>query len=313
MFVEAKVDQVTDTCLVCGSPDSWVDRATTHYLNLSEPLMVKICPNCQFRWLYPQPSAEDYEALYQTGYLGASKTRESEGRLLQEYKPIDEGYENETVPLRTKWFELRLKRLKHQFPEAKTILDIGAGTGDFLALAKQYGFIVAGTEVSKFACDRAKEKHNLDIICDDIENFLENHQKTYDIIHLSHTFEHLLNPHVFLKEVQRLLNPSGALIIEVPNQFRSWIDSLQQWRTGVKQVVRSTFSVHHPYFYGADHVNRLLVESGFSDVRVTTFLPERLWTNPKEFLVGCIDCIGNLCGGHGRNVEAIAIKSSRAS
>lgn len=307
------MNQSTDTCQVCRSNNAAIDRVATFYLNLAPPLVIKRCCQCKFRWLDPQPSAEDYEALYQTGYLGASKTRESEGRLLKDYIPIDEGYEQETVPLRTKWFELRLSRLRREFPAAVSILDIGAGTGDFLALARNFNFEGVGTEVSKYACDRAKEKHNIDIICDDIENFLKNHSKTYDIIHLSHTFEHLLNPRSFLKDIQRLLNYRGVLVIEVPNQFRSWIDNLQRWRRGQKQIIRSTFSVHHPYFYGADHLRTLLLDAGFTEIKVRTFFPERLWTRPKEFIVGCIDFIGEIFGGHGRNLEAIAIKSNRAS
>ncbi len=96
------------------------------------------------------------------------------------------------------------------------ILDIGAGTGDFLSVAKENGWSTIGIEPSERAKDIAKNK-GVDFV-DSTAN-LESH--TFDVITMWHVLENVPDLDFQIKELKRLLKPSGSLIVAVPN-FKSF-------------------------------------------------------------------------------------------
>ncbi len=96
------------------------------------------------------------------------------------------------------------------------ILDIGAGTGDFLSVAKKDGWQTIGIEPS----DRAKSiAINKGISFVEQTNELENY--SFDVISMWHVLEHVPDLDKQIKELKRLLKPTGTLIIAVPN-FKSF-------------------------------------------------------------------------------------------
>jgi len=96
------------------------------------------------------------------------------------------------------------------------LLDIGAGTGDFLLTAKKSGWEVFGTEPNLEARELAKQKNILlDIETDVYE------KSSFDIITMWHVLEHVSDLNTQIKELERLLKPEGHLIIAVPN-YRSY-------------------------------------------------------------------------------------------
>jgi 2-polyprenyl-3-methyl-5-hydroxy-6-metoxy-1,4-benzoquinol methylase len=101
-------------------------------------------------------------------------------------------------------------------PSKGKILDIGAGTGDFLSVAKQNGWQTIGVEPS----DKAKAialKKEVSFVEDTAE--LENH--SFDVITMWHVLEHVPDLDKQIKELKRLLKPNGSLIVAVPN-FKSF-------------------------------------------------------------------------------------------
>ncbi len=108
----------------------------------------------------------------------------------------------------------------------KLILDIGTGTGDFLALCKQNGWIINGVEPNEKAkkITEAKLQSN-NCIYSSIENLKLETQNfklgTYDVITMWHVLEHVPNLTEYVSNLKRLLKPNGTLIIAVPN-FKSF-------------------------------------------------------------------------------------------
>ncbi len=96
------------------------------------------------------------------------------------------------------------------------ILDIGAGTGDFLSVAKNDGWKIVGVEPSEKAKSIAKNK-GISFVADTIE--LEDY--SFDVITMWHVLEHVPDLEKQIFELKRLLKPSGTLIIAVPN-FKSF-------------------------------------------------------------------------------------------
>ena len=102
--------------------------------------------------------------------------------------------------------------LIHKYTKNKgKILDIGAGTGDFLKIAQENGWEITGREPERKARNRAGEKGVL------LEENQEKINYKYDVITMWHVLEHipdLENQIIFLKNH---LTDNGILVIAVPN------------------------------------------------------------------------------------------------
>lgn len=98
----------------------------------------------------------------------------------------------------------------------KTLLDIGAGTGDFLLTAKTNGWKVNGVEPNASARERALEK-GLSLKKD----LLDLPNEKYSVISLWHVLEHLPNLDDQIKAIKSKLEKDGILIVAVPN-FKSY-------------------------------------------------------------------------------------------
>ncbi len=93
-----------------------------------------------------------------------------------------------------------------------SLLDIGAGTGDFLKQAKEENWKVSGVEPNEGAKKLAQEKE-IDLQ-ESLDNFSE---KTFDVITMWHVLEHLPDLEETISTIEKLLKPEGILIIAVPN------------------------------------------------------------------------------------------------
>lgn len=98
----------------------------------------------------------------------------------------------------------------------KTLLDVGAGTGDFLLTAKNRNWDVDGVEPNLDAKIRAQEK-GIDLY-PSLGTVPDNR---YDVITLWHVLEHLPNLDDQINKLVALLNEKGILVIAVPN-FKSY-------------------------------------------------------------------------------------------
>jgi 2-polyprenyl-3-methyl-5-hydroxy-6-metoxy-1,4-benzoquinol methylase len=110
----------------------------------------------------------------------------------------------------------KLNLINSENPQKGRILDIGAGTGDFLLTAKENGWETVGVEPS----DRAKSiaiKKGISFVgkIGDLEN------NSFDVITMWHVLEHVPNLELQIQELKRLLKPTGTLIVAVPN-FKSF-------------------------------------------------------------------------------------------
>ncbi len=94
----------------------------------------------------------------------------------------------------------------------KLLLDVGAGTGDFLLKAKKMGWEIEGVEPNTHARTLALEK--------EVELYPSLHtlpEKKYDVITLWHVLEHLPDLQSQIKQLISLLKVDGTLVIAVPN------------------------------------------------------------------------------------------------
>lgn len=96
------------------------------------------------------------------------------------------------------------------------LLDIGAGTGDFLAYCKIKKWEVLGIEPNLQAKELARKKG-----VPFIEDTTELSTNSFDVITLWHVLEHVEDLEKQLSELRRIAKPNGLIIIAVPN-FKSY-------------------------------------------------------------------------------------------
>jgi 2-polyprenyl-3-methyl-5-hydroxy-6-metoxy-1,4-benzoquinol methylase len=153
---------------------------------------------------YPQPSLENLGKYYESvDYISHTDSKRS--LFEKAYHFV------KSIALKNK-----LDLINSLQPSKGKILDIGAGTGDFLSVAKQNGWQTIGVEPS----DKAKAialKKEVSFVEDTAE--LENH--SFDAITMWHVLEHVPDLDKQIKELKRLLKPNGSLIVAVPN-FKSF-------------------------------------------------------------------------------------------
>jgi len=105
------------------------------------------------------------------------------------------------------------EKLIYRFLKQKgTLLDIGAGTGDFLNYANKKKWKTTGIEPNKKAKELARKKGVF--IVESTSQLAEN---SFDIITLWHVLEHIPNLENQLLELKRLCNPNGYIIVALPN------------------------------------------------------------------------------------------------
>lgn len=153
---------------------------------------------------HPQPSLDQLGKYYESDdYISHTDSKRS---LFEKAYHVVKG-----IALKNK---LNLINLEQSSKGA--ILDIGAGTGDFLAVAKQNGWSTTGIEPSPKAKSIATTKG-----ISFVENTTDLANHSFDVITMWHVLEHVPDLDFQIKELKRLLKPSGTLIVAVPN-FKSF-------------------------------------------------------------------------------------------
>jgi 2-polyprenyl-3-methyl-5-hydroxy-6-metoxy-1,4-benzoquinol methylase len=156
--------------------------------------------NLQLLKTYPQPALSDLPNYYESeDYISHTDNKRSLFEKVYHF-------------IKRKAIRDKVSLIEYWSGEKGTVLDIGAGTGDFLAEAKKQNWKAVGMEPSDKAKALAKQKG----ICI-INNYsdLENH--FFDVITMWHVLEHVPDLDFQIKELKRLLKPDGTIIIAVPN------------------------------------------------------------------------------------------------
>ncbi|MBT8313907.1 MAG: class I SAM-dependent methyltransferase [Maribacter sp.] len=209
-------------------------------------------------------TGEEFELLYD----------ESLQMLVTKPQPqnLDKYYSNETYISHTdsrktvidklyqsiKRFSLWKKvRLIRKFsPHGKTLLDVGAGTGDFLLKAKNNKWGIEGVEPNFIAKRRAQIK-GIELRPD--LKGLEGNK--YDVITLWHVLEHLPNLDEQIIQLVSLLTAKGTLVIAVPN-FNSYDAKKYGKFWAAYDVPR------HLWHFSKDSIEKIFSEHGMKVIKV---------------------------------------------
>ncbi len=193
-------------CKVCGSdaPKVLGLRGNLEYsgappLKASEPHMVTnvvACRNCGFVYTNPLMLLP-------------------EGDHRQQYHESDAYVPYGRDP--AKALGRVLASIEQLMPRKGRLLDVGAGKGEFLAMARNRGWKVEGVEPSEGLANHATETYHLPLTRTPLgvegANFPD---ESFDVVTLNMVLEHVEDPNRLLREINRVLTRDGLLLIEVP-------------------------------------------------------------------------------------------------
>lgn len=149
---------------------------------------------------------EDYDEFYSHHY----------------FKPLkdDEGVNAHRIFPRVAWALDIAKEIK-----ATSVLDLGCLEGyAVMTLAKQVPSVThgVGVDLSADGIRLAKQRANqyelpTIFVQDSIENYLENCDKKFDLILMFETIEHVKDPSVVLKLIDKVKTENGTVLISTPS------------------------------------------------------------------------------------------------
>ena len=137
-------------------------------------------------------------------------------------------------------------------------LDFGCGNGEFMSLAKSYGWSVKGFDLDEDAVSLAKSS-GLDVVHGGILNLAEEKDGKYDLITLSHVIEHVYEPEKLIQECIRLLKPGGRLWLETPNSRSLGLTLFGRYWRGLEPP-------RHIVLFNFDSIYKILLGSGFKTI-----------------------------------------------
>lgn len=95
------------------------------------------------------------------------------------------------------------------------LLDVGAATGFFVAIAQAKGYAASGIEISDFAAAAGRKK-GLAIHTGTLAS-VPFPKSSFEVVTLFDVIEHVQNPEADMKRVAELLVPQGLVVINTPD------------------------------------------------------------------------------------------------
>ncbi|MBI1976643.1 MAG: class I SAM-dependent methyltransferase [Candidatus Omnitrophica bacterium] len=227
-MLETAQKLVTVNCRLCGGGDLFfLFDSYDRDIGKQEKFQLVQCRLCKLVFLNPRPVFEMFHRYYDAEryypYQMAPQAP-SAGQIAVKEKPKSGlkkaacdpanpiGYFYLSYLAQTKGDFHRIKKV---VPSQTRLLDIGCGAGQFLLSALRYGWRVQGVEMMEQACRKAKEL-GLSVFQGTLQQ-ARFPDKSFDLVRLSHVFEHLPDPGASLVEIRRVLSDGGKVLITVPN------------------------------------------------------------------------------------------------
>lgn len=175
----------------------------------------------------------------------------------------------------------RLQLIERVLENTARILDVGAGAGVFLDVARRRGWCVRGVEPSVIAANFAAEHLDLHLYRGFIEDYSD---EPFDVVYASFVLEHIADPWACMKRLRKLTKTEGLIWIEVPNDFNGLQTAVQ------RELGKEAWWIvpdHHLNYFDFNSLGKLLEHTGFSVV-------ERLASFPMEcFPLMGLDYVGH--------------------
>lgn len=237
----------------------------------------------EFDMLLTRPQPENLQRYYQSdAYISHTDSKQSFlDKIYQAVKKVN--------------LHSKIGLINRYAQENKYILDVGAGTGDFLIAAKKRGWSVEGIEPNYEARMRSREK-KMELYS--ALQFLP--RRKFQIITLWHVMEHLPDLDNQIAKFKALLEDEGVLIIAVPN-FKSHDAEYYKEFWAAYDVPR------HLWHFSRTSVNKIFSEHGMKVMKTRPMLFDAFYVSllSEKYKSGNNNFIRALAVGGYSNLKAI--------
>ena len=269
-------------CPLCGSDDSLVIFRSRDFRFYTDATVFNVvrCKGCGFAFLNPRPDKKGIAKFYPP-----------------QFHQTDRSF---FYKLLSPCFRLAQRSIIKVFIKYKKegrALDIGCGNGEFILALRRHGFDAWGIETNigaeKFT-DRSLAGR---ILYKDIKEcgFPE---KSYDIITLFQSLEHIYDLGELLGEINRILKDDGLLYICVPDSdfFEARLFGPYYYNLEVPR---------HLYFFSKNSLAALLSKHGFKVKRLFKESLCEMVSTPASFHHGIWNFLSDKDIGKGRAAESL--------
>jgi 2-polyprenyl-3-methyl-5-hydroxy-6-metoxy-1,4-benzoquinol methylase len=238
-------------------------------------------PDCGLVWMDPMPLPDELPKAYKSYYTHAGAPEAAEESFLKRlYHQIKESYIAEKYGYSrggAKTIARVFGKLLYLFPLRRAdvdaaarwldavpggrLLDVGCGSGEWLASMSNLGWTVEGVDFDEQAVEAARRRG-----VRAAHGTLEEQRFTagsFDVVTVNHVIEHVPDPSSLLKECRRVIKPGGRLVVATPN-CKSFGHAI------FKENWRGLEPPRHLQILSPLALRRYLSEAGFKQVRIMT-------------------------------------------
>lgn len=240
------------TCPICGCNyyATILEAKDFRFRTTEDNFKIAVCKQCGFRFLNPRPKESEIAKYYPPGFNKKSGS------------PFDKII-NDLFNFAQ---QNAINSIFKKYKKSGKMLDLGCGNGTFLLAMQKNGYEVWGTELNPCAREYVPDLLKERILYKDLVscNFAE---KSFDIITMFQSLEHMFNLKEILENVHKILKDNGILYICVPNMdfFESRLFGKYYYNLEVPR---------HLYFFTKESLDNLMLNNGFKRVKM---LPKSLF------------------------------------
>jgi SAM-dependent methyltransferase len=153
------------------------------------------CRSCGFHFVNPVPDAETLSRFYDDSYVA---------RHAETWHGGEDGLNRGVIR--------RLRSLGVQ-----SLVDLGAGQGRFVRMARDHGIEAIGVEAGSANCRVARERYDVALVETSLEEYVAQARSGWECVTMLNVLEHIPRPLPVLRRIAELLRPGGVLLLVVPN------------------------------------------------------------------------------------------------
>jgi SAM-dependent methyltransferase len=231
------------TCPLCGH------TAAVEIAAAGRTRVVR-CAMCRLAYCHPRRLTDDIRTEYEAVYARVT----------------------EPVRMTTRRRNVFAEFLERVPPaDGARLLDVGCATGEFLELARGAGWMPTGVEISSRAAAIARAR-GFDVHA----HWDELPAGAFAAVTLWNVIDYFEYPVQALQGIHRVLVPGGLLFIRTPNerfQLGAWrLSRRLEWCRPLRGALADSY-YFQPLLWGATTLPTLLMQSGYSGVRVWNSRP----------------------------------------
>lgn len=199
LYAEGRPAEEVLACPCCGADAAAAAEAVRVF-----GVSYRRCPACGHAFVRRRPPVAAMTAHFEASEDLSSPYTDSEtleARMEQVVRP------------KLEWVRRAYRR--HRGRDAASVLDVGAGGGQFTATCRRAGLRAEGYEISAPARRFARDALGVDLRADDF--LTASDDEVFDVVTLWGLLEYVHEPRAFLRAARRRLDPrAGMLVVEVP-------------------------------------------------------------------------------------------------